>query len=187
MENTKQHAERCGSFGLRNPAATVLMFLAVFLLAGCGGGNEESGAADNGSGSKNGQAGAGDDKGGGNKMQGGTTGAEAAVVTDPRVVFVTMDPKTLNGDRARFKDMEVRNVVSERAFFVGENDAEQLLVLNVGDGVEVSEGQKVLVAGRLNTPRPQLEEKLSLSPEEAAAVNDQQVFLRAPRVTPQEG
>ena len=83
--------------------------------------------------------------------------------------------------------MEVRSVVSERAFFVGENDAEQLLVLNVGEAVEVAEGQELVVAGRLNVPNPNLEEQLSLTPEELSAVGEQDIFLRAPRVTPQEG
>ncbi|QIN79206.1 hypothetical protein GBA65_12520 [Rubrobacter marinus] len=104
-----------------------------------------------------------------------------------RSVIASPNKESLNGDRARIRGAEVRNIVSERAFFVGESDAEQLLVINVGDEVAVSEGQNVIVAGRLNNPRPQLEEQLSLSPEEATAVNDQEVFLRAPQVKPQEG
>ena len=40
---------------------------------------------------------------------------------------------------------------------------------------------------RLNTPRPLLEEKLSLTLEGAAAVNNQEIFLGAQRVKPQEG
>ena len=77
----------------------------------------------------------------------------------------------------------MRTQVSERAFYVGENDAERLLVVHVGDEqVQVSEGQEVTVVGSLNQPRPQLEERLSLNGEEATAVNEEKVFLRARRV-----
>ena len=103
-----------------------------------------------------------------------------------RVIVATPDKQTLNGNRARLDGIEVRIVVSERAFFVGENDAEQLLVLNVGDAVEVAEGQELLVAGRLNIANPNLEERLSLTPEEVSAIEEQDIFLRAPRVKPQE-
>ena len=104
-----------------------------------------------------------------------------------RVIFASPDKQTLNGKRARIQDTEVREAVSERAFFVGENDAERLLVLKVHDEVEVSEGQSVLVSGRLNTPRPELEKQLSLSPEEASAIEEQSIFLRAPKDESQEG
>ncbi len=105
-----------------------------------------------------------------------------------RVIHAAQDKKSLDGDRARLRDQEVREVVSERVFYVGENDAERLLVFNAGkEATEVSEGQTTVVAGRLTAPRPALVERLSLSPEEATAVEGQEVFLRAGRVTPKEG
>jgi hypothetical protein len=82
----------------------------------------------------------------------------------------------------------VRDVVSERAFYIGNNDAEQLLVLNTGDeAVKVSEGQKVVVSGGLSVPRPQLLDKLSVSPEEESAIKEQEIFLRTQQITPQQG
>ena len=117
----------------------------------------------------------------------GDTGGDMTPISNVRVIVASPDEQTLNGSRARLRGAEVRTIVSERAFFVRENDAEQVLVLNVSNGVEVSEGQNVLVVGRLNTPRPELEEKRLLTPKEAATMNDQDIFLGAPRVKPQEG
>ena len=66
----------------------------------------------------------------------------------------------------------MRNLVSVRAFLVGESDAEQLLVLNVVEVVEVTEGQDILVVDKLNTARPQLEERFSVTSKEASAINE---------------
>ena len=192
MENIELRGGRyVGSAPRRKLAATIVMLLALFLLAGCGGGDEGGGGGGGGGGGNGeggGNGGGGGQAGGGaNTMQGGTTGAAAPVLTDPRLIFLAADPSALDGDRARFRGAEVRESVSERAFFIGENDAERVLVLNAGEAVQVSEGQKVRVAGTLNTSRPELEEELSLSPEELSAIEDQGIFLRARRVQPQEG
>lgn len=182
MQPLNKILEHRGIDRLRELGALALMLVAMSLITSCGGGS------DNGSGNGGGQSGgeqAGNAGGGNGGNGGGDTGGAPPPISDIRVIMTSLDNKTLNGSRVRLKDAEVRNTVSERAFFIGENDAEQLLVLNMGDGVGVGEGQKVLVAGRLNTPRPELEGKLSLNPEEAAAVNEQKVFIRASRVTPQ--
>ena len=175
---------------LREFASLTLLLASMTLISACGGGGEGGNSGGNaGEQAANDAAGAdGGDPGA--SAAGGTTaalGKDAPPITDVRVTFAYTDKNVLDGSRARLKGAEVRDVVSERAFFIGENDAERILVLNMGDAVEVSEGQKVLVAGRLNVPRPNMEEKLSLTPEEATAVNDQDIFLRAPQVKPQEG
>ena len=187
METTNRREKRHGLSRLqRNLAATVLAFVALLSLASCGGGNEGGGNGGEEQ-AKGGNAGGG---GGGTQMQeGGTTGAKPRPITDVRSIFLaTGNEKSLNGSRVRLKDMEVRTLVSERAFYVGENDAERLLVIYVGDEqVQVSEGQKVMVTGALNQPRPQLEEKLALSEQEATAMNEQRIFLRAGRVQVPKG
>ena len=180
MQTTQQRSNPYAISRLREIAAVVLMLAAIPLLASCGGeGGQGSGGEGNGGGQDNGGGKAAEGKGGGT---GGKK--QQPPISDLRFIFSTPDKKSLNGNPARLKGMEVRSTVSERAFFVGENDAEQLLVLNVGDEVGVSEGQEVLVAGKLNVPNPNLEEKLSLSPEEVSAMEEQGIFLRAPRVDP---
>ena len=193
MQTPQKNPKYRGTTRLRDLAALALLLASMALIPACGGG-EEGGNSGGGGGNAekqgNGEQ-AANDAGGAN---GGDTGGkpakpkkDAPPISDARVIFATPNKEVLNGARARLKDAEVRTIVSERAFFIGENDAERILVLNVGDAVEVNEGQQALVAGRLNVPRPNLEEKLSLTPEEATAVNDQDVFLRASRVKPQEG
>lgn len=167
---------------LRELAAVALMLVAMPLVASCGGGGEEgNGGGNNGGGQDGGQA------GGGGGKPGGGTGGDAPPITDVRVIISSPDPQTLDKNRARLNGVEVREMVSDRAFYVGENDAERLLVVNVGDPVEVSEGQSVVVAGRLRTPQPELEKQLSLNPEEAAALKEQDILLRAPQVVVREG
>ena len=129
----------------------------------------------------------GAEQGGGGGQPGGTTGGGSPVITDARVIVATPDKGTFDGNRACLRGQEVREIVSERAFYVGENDAERLLVINTGEATEVSEGQNVVVVGQLTTPQPASEQSLSLSPEEATAVESQAVFLTAARVTVQEG
>ena len=129
----------------------------------------------------------GAEQGGGGGQPGGTTGGGSPVITDARVIVATPDKGTFDGNRACLRGQEVREIVSERAFYVGENDAERLLVINTGEATEVSEEQNVIIAGRLRTPQPVLEKSFSLIPEEAAVVDDQEVFLRAGRVKPEEG
>lgn len=189
----QQHPKHRGVSRLREIAAVALVLLAIPLLASCGGSSDQpTGGGGNGGGQaaeeKEG-GGAGGSGGGTGGAAGGATAADgqSAQITDLRIIISTPNQKILNGSRARLKGMEVRSIVSERAFFVGENDAEQLLILNVGEGASVTEGQQVLVAGRLNVPNPNLEEKLSLTPEEISAIEEQGVFLRAPRVDPAEG
>ena len=174
---------------LRELAAVALMLVAIPMIASCGGGGDQGnggGGEGGGGGQEGGQAGNG---GGGGGQPGGTTGGGGGpLVTDVRIIVATPDQGSLDGNRARLGGQEVREVVSERAFYVGENDAERLLVLNTSEeATAVSEGQTVAVAGRLTTPRPAQVERLSLSPEETTAVEDQEVFLRAARVTPREG
>lgn len=190
MQSPTKNSKHSGIARLRELAVIALMLVSMFLISSCGGGGGGDNAENSNEGGQGGAEQAGNAGGGGGENggdTGGPAGADRPPVTDMRVIMASTDKGKLNGTRARLKGAEVRSVVSERAFFVGENDAEQMLVLNMGDEATVSEGQKVFVAGRLNTPRPQLEEKLSLTPEEAAAVNDQEIFLRAPRVVPQEG
>ena len=191
MQTPQKNPKYRGTTRLRDLAALALLLASMALIPACGGG-EEGGNSGGGNAEKQGNGEqAANDAGGAN---GGDTGGkpakpkkDAPPISDARIILVTPNKEVLNGARARLKDAEVRTIVNERAFFIGENDAEQILVLNVGDAVEVSEGQQALVAGRLNVPRPNLEEKLSLTPEEATAVNDQPIFLRASRVKPQEG
>ena len=197
MQTTQQHPKHRGVSRLREVSAVVLMLVAVPLLASCGGGSDQPSEGGGNAGGqaaseKEGGGGGGGGAGGGGAgggTGGGGTGADnqGAPITDLRVIISTPNQNTLNGSRARLKGMEVRSVVSDRAFFVGENDAEQLLILNVGEGASVTEGQQVLVAGRLNVSNPNLEERLDLAPEEASAVEEQGIFLRAPRVVPAEG
>ena len=173
----------------RELTAVALMLVAIPLIASCGGGDQGGGGGgegNGGGGQGGGQAGNG---GGGGGQPGGTTGGGGGpLITDVRVIAATPDKATLEGNRARLRGQEVREVVSERTFYVGENDAERLLVVNTSEeATEVSEGQNVVVVGRLTTPRPASQERLSLSPEETTAVEDQEVFLRAARVMPQEG
>ena len=194
MQTPQKNPKYRGTTRLRDLAALALLLASMALIPACGGGGEgdkSGGSGGNAEKQGNGEQAANDagDANGGDTV-GGTTAAsrrDAPPITDVRAIFVNPDKKVLNGARARLKDAEMRTIVSERAFFIGENDAEQILVLNVGDAVEVSEGQQALVAGRLNVPRPNLEEKLSLTPEEATAVNNQPIFLKASRVKPQEG
>lgn len=193
MQTVQQDAKHRGISRLREIAAFVVILVSIPLLASCGGGGEQGNGSGGGGGDQEnggGKAveGADGGKGGGTERSGGKTGASnAPPITDLRAIISAPNKKSLNGNRARLKGMEVRSVVSERAFLVGENDAEQLLVLNIGDAVETAEGQQVLVAGRLNVPNPNLEEKLSLTPEETSAMEEQGIFLRAPRVVPAEG
>ena len=169
---------------LRELAAVALMLVAIPLIASCGGGDQGGGGEGNGGGGQGGgQAG----NGGGGGQPGGTTGGGGPQITDVRVIAATPDKATLDGNRTRLSGLEVREIVSERAVYVGENDAERLLVLNIGEATEVTEGQNVTVVGRLVTPKPELEERLSLNPEEAAAIEDQEVFIRARQVRPQGG
>ncbi len=192
MQSPNKNSKHRGIARLREFGAIALMLVSMSLIASCGGGGDGGDSA--GDGNKGGQdsakqAGNGGGGNGGNTggAKGGETAGDTPRITEMRVIMAATDKGKLNGTRVRLKSAEVRTIVSERAFFVGDNDTERMLVLNVGKGAEVSEGQKVLVAGGLNTPRPALEEKFSLTPEEAKAVNDQEIFLRAPRVTPQEG
>lgn len=181
MRTTEQLSKHRGIVRLKHLASVVLMLVAIPLIASCGGGDQGN------SGGKAQDGGKGGEKaqdGGGGKG-GGTGGNKKPQITDLRVIFSSPDKKALNNKRARLKGMEVRSVVSDRAFLVGENDAEQLLVLNVGDGVGVKEKQEVLVAGRLSVPSPELEKRFSLSPEEVSAIEEQGIFLRAPQVKPQ--
>lgn len=200
MQPFNSPSERRGIVRLRELGTLAFMLFALSLLASCGGGSGGEDAGNGGGGGDNGgnQGGEQAGNGGGGGGEGGDTGVAGGgtggggggddpLIKDIRSILVAPDQAALNGTRARLKDAEVRAVVSERLFFVGENDAEQILVLNVGKGGAVTEGQTLLVAGRMNTPRPELEEKFSLTPEEAAAVNEEQTFLRASRVQPQEG
>ncbi len=187
MQLPTKNSKHRGIARLRELGAITLMLVSMSLISACGGGGGGDNAEGGNKGGQGGAEQAGKAGGGNGGGTGGPAGADRPPVTDMRVIMASTDKGKLNGTRARFKGAEVRSIVSERAFFVGENDAEQMLVLNVGDGVEVSEGQKGLVAGKLITPKPELEERFSLTPEEAAAVNDQEIFLRAKRVVPQEG
>ena len=182
----------------RTLKALALTIAAALLLTSCGGGGNEGSANGGGNAEKpaggeakkpvgGGGNGGGGTGGGGNNMQGAATNAEQPPITDPRIVFATVDKNSINGNRARFRGVEVQEVVGERAFFIGESSAEVLLVVLGGDQnaeqVGVSKGKSINVNGVLRKPNENLQNNLELSEEEASVFNEQDIFLRAGRVT----
>jgi hypothetical protein len=119
------------------------------------------------------------------RREGQATGStDQAPLTD--MLTITNDGNAAYvGRQASFADVQVLNVSSDRAFWVGPDMQQQLLVVNESDGaVQVVPGQTVTVDGVIERlpAIDQAPDEWGLTAADGAALASQQVFLRARQV-----
>lgn len=186
-----------GSSG-RSSGLLVAALILALLLTSCGGGD----GGKKGGGGKEGQGG----------TQGGGTKAQEPPITDVQEIVSAPDKPSLAGRRVDLKDAKVLQVANRRSAFVGPSEEERLFVLQQPKppkqggttGAEqtqpqkdstqpkrqLQEGQTAQVRGLIRAAPKSYDEalrKYGMSEEQYALVKDQEIFVLAVRLRPNEG
>lgn len=111
-------------------------------------------------------------------------------LSDVNALTAAADPMALAGQRAKLTNVTVRRVISDRAFFIGPSDTQEMLVLldkgmDAGTSgaakVTITAGQPVSLVGiieKLPTPEA-LSQTYALSGDNLTALASQKAYLHA--------
>ena len=111
-------------------------------------------------------------------------------LSDVNTLTAAADPLALAGQRAKLTNVVVRRVISDRAFFIGPSDTQEMLVLldkgldaGTSDAakVTITQGQPVSLVGvieKLPTPEA-LSQTYALSGDNLTALASQKAYLHA--------
>ncbi len=111
-------------------------------------------------------------------------------LSDVNTLTAAADPLALAGQRAKLTNVTVRRVITDRAFFIGPSDSQQMLVLldkglDAGTSnaakVTITAGQPVSLVGvieKLPTPEA-LSQTYALSGENLTSLASQKAYLHA--------
>jgi hypothetical protein len=114
------------------------------------------------------------------------------MLTDMRVIVNDPNQAAYAGRDATFANVTVQSVVSDRGFWVGPNTNEQLFVVrddsttgSTNDQIQVTPGQRVTLGGDIEKlpPLDQAPASWGLNTSNRAALQNQQVYLHATKVT----
>ncbi len=113
-------------------------------------------------------------------------------IADVVVIATAPDPATLAGKQAQLTDVTVQSVLSDRAFWVGSGNTQQVFVvldesLDAGSAenqIVVKEGQRIDLTGSLKTMpnTQQAQDQWDLTAEEAQQLNNQPLYLQAQNI-----